>query len=157
MPSRRKLIQMSESAINDYISKAHTLIVISNGRHGYPHPMPMWFAKHADGSLSCTTFEKSQKVLNWQRDQGATLLIESGREYSDLKGLVIYAETEIVSDENEVVDVLVRINSKGRTLDEEQQTKLKESLKRTAAKRVALRFRPIKYVSWDHTKLNGRY
>lgn len=157
MPSRRKLIQMTDIEIEDYLSKAHTLIVISNGRHGYPHPMPMWFARNADGSLVCTTFGKSQKVVNWKRDARATLLVESGHEYTDLKGVVIYAETEIVSDEDQVVDVLVSINSKGRALNDEQLGKLRETVRRTATKRVALKFTPRKYVSWDHTKLGGQY
>lgn len=157
MPSRRNLIQMTDTEIENYLSSAHTLIVISNGRRGFPHPMPMWFARNSDGTLVCTTFGKSQKVVNWKRDARATLLVESGHEYTDLKGVVIYADTEIVSDEDQVVEVLVSINSKGRTLNDDQLSKLRETVKRTATKRVALKFTPQKYVSWDHTKLGGQY
>ena len=39
-----------------------TLIIVSNGHNGYPHPMPMWFDRDHDGCLYCTTFGKSQKV-----------------------------------------------------------------------------------------------
>ena len=157
MPSRRTLIEMNDGEIRDYIQNAHTLIIISNGRHGYPHPMPMWFARNEDGSLVCTTFVKSQKVLNWKRDSRATLIIESGEIYSELRGVVIYAETEIIEDSDKVIDTLVSINSKGRELNSEQLTKLRESVAATANKRVALKFTPKKYVSWDHTKLGGRY
>ena len=157
MPSRRKLIEMNEEELRAYVESAHTLIIISNGRHGYPHPMPMWFARNDDGSLVCTTFGKSQKVLNWMRDSRATLLVESGEEYSELRGVVIYAKTEIIEDHDQVVDILVSINSKGRSLDVEQLAKLREAVRSTATKRVALRFTPNKYVSWDHTKLGGRY
>ena len=157
MPSRRTAITMTDAERNAYIENAHTLIIVSNGKHGYPHPMPMWFAVDDDGSLICTTFKKSQKVLNWRRDSKASLLIESGKQYQDLRGVVVYAKAEIVSNFEKVVDTLVKINSKGRNLSDEQRAKLRESVQGNARKRVLLRFTPERYVTWDHQKLGGRY
>lgn len=157
MPSRRKLIEMTPEERISYVDNAHTLIIVSNGTNGYPHPMPMWFAVDEEGSFLCTTFRKSQKVLNWQRDSKASLLIESGEEYSELQGVVVYADTEIVDNLDAVVDALVKINSKGRSLNEDQLSKLRSSVSSTADKRIVLKFKPNRYVSWDHTKLQGRY
>ena len=64
----------------------------------------MWFYADQARNCYCTTFEKSQKVLNWRRDPKATLLIESGIEYAELKGVVIYARTEVIEDREIVVD-----------------------------------------------------
>ena len=157
MPSRRSLIEMTDEERDQYISTAHTLIIVSNGRNGYPHPMPMWFAVDDDGSLVCTTFAKSQKVLNWRRDAKAALLIESGEAYNELRGVVVYADTEIIDDLERVIDTLVKINSKGRDLTEDQAEKLRASVAGTANKRIVLKFKPNSYVTWDHTKLGGRY
>ena len=157
MPSRRSAIQFSDDELDTYLATSHTLIIVSNGRGGYPHPMPMWFYADQARNCYCTTFEKSQKVLNWRRDSKATLLVESGIEYAELKGVVIYARTEIIEDREIVVDTLVNINSKGRTLDDEQKSRLRESVARTSAKRVALKFHPQRFLSWDHSKLGGRY
>ncbi|MYD43386.1 MAG: pyridoxamine 5'-phosphate oxidase [Gammaproteobacteria bacterium] len=157
MPSRRSQIEMTKSERTDYIASAQTLIIVSNGKHGYPHPLPMWFGIDDDDSLLCTTFSKSQKVLNWQRDPKASLLIESGTVYSELQGVMIYAQTEILEDHQLVVDTLVKINSRGRELNEEQAAKLRESVQPNARKRVALRFIPERYITWDHRKLGGRY
>lgn len=157
MPSRRNSIQLDDDELDSYLSTSHTLIIVSNGRGGYPHPMPMWFYADEARNCYCTTFAKSQKVLNWRRDPKATLLIESGIEYADLKGLVIYAQTEIIEDHETVVDTLVNINSKGRMLSDEQKARLRESVARTADKRVALKFHPQRFISWDHSKLGGRY
>ena len=157
MPSRRSLIEMTYEERDQYISTAHTLIIVSNGRNGYPHPMPMWFAVDDDGSLVCTTFAKSQKVLNWRRDTKAALLIESGEAYNELRGVVVYADTEIIDDLERVIDTLVKINSKGRDLTEDQAEKLRSSVAGTANKRIVLKFKPNSYVTWDHTKLGGRY
>lgn len=157
MPSRRRIIEMSDAQRDEYIDNAHTLIIVSNGKNGYPHPMPMWFARDEDGAFLCTTFGKSQKVLNWRRDSKATLLIESGEEYSELKGVVIYADTTVLEEPQSVVEALVKINSKGRNLTDEQQSNLRSSVSKTANKRVLLKFEPNRFVSWDHTKLQGKY
>jgi len=157
MPSRRKQIELTADEVRDYLDAEQTLIIVGNGPNGYPHPMPMWFAHDPDGTIRCTTFGKSQKVLNWQRDPKATLLVESGIEYADLKGVVIYAACEIIDDLDAVKDTLVAINSRGRNLDDSAKGKLREAVSGTAAKRVVLKFTPVRYVTWDHAKLGGRY
>lgn len=157
MPSRRKLIELTDDEVRDYLETEKTLIIVSNGNGGFPHPMPMWFAVEDDGAIVCTTFAKSQKVLNWRRDPRATLLVESGEEYAELKGLVIYAQCEIVDDLETVKDTLAAVNGKGRDLDPGARTKLREAVSGTASKRIVLRFRPERIVSWDHGKLGGRY
>lgn len=157
MPSRRELIQLSDSEIRDYLNAQKTLIIVSNGKDGFPHPMPMWFCVDDAGCLYCTTFTKAQKVYNFKRDPNATLLVESGEEYAQLKGLVIYADTEVIDSYDAVCDALVRINTKGREVDEEGRKKLLAAVSPTATKRVLLKFTPRSYVSWDHSKLGGRY
>ena len=157
MPSRRKLIELDDDEIRDYLDSEKTLIIVGNGHNGYPHPMPMWFARDDDGTIRCTTFGKSQKVLNWRRDPKATLLVESGVEYAELKGVMIYATCEVIDDVDTVTDTLVAINSRGPELDDAATAKLRETVSATAAKRVVLQFTPVRYVTWDHAKLGGRY
>lgn len=157
MPSRRNLIAMTRAEIDAYLDASKTLIIVGNGPGGYPHAMPMWFAPGDDGCLYCTTFRKSQKVRNWRRDPKATLLVESGEEYAALKGVMIRARCEIVDDRDAVRDTLVAVNGRGRDLTVEQQRRLRESLGAGADKRVALKFKPERFVSWDHGKLGGRY
>ena len=72
MSSRRSTIELTPEEIRNYIDSRKTLIIVSNGRGGYPHPMPMWFHLADDNSIHCTTFAKSQKVLNYRRDPKAT-------------------------------------------------------------------------------------
>ena len=157
MPSRRELIKLSDEEIREYLERQKTLIIVSNGNDGYPHPMPMWFHTDAAGCLYCTTFSKAQKVLNWQRDAKASLLVESGEEYADLKAVLIYASAEIVDDFDAVCDTLVKISTKGRNLTQEQTEAIRAQVAGTAAKRVLLKFTPKRYISWDHAKLGGKY
>lgn len=157
MPSRRELIQLTPAEIAGFLETSKTIILVSNGRDGFPHPMPMWFHADAEGVVHCTTFARSQKVANLERDPKTTLLVERGEEYAQLKGLLIYAHAEIVADTAAVVDTLVRINTRGVDATPEHIEQLTAAVRGTAAKRVLLRFRPERYVSWDHAKLGGRY
>ena len=157
MPSRRNSIELTAEETRAFLDASKTVIIVSNGLGGYPHPMPMWFYVDAAGVVRCTTFSKSQKVLNYQRDPRATLLIETGTEYAKLKGVVIYARCEIDANPSAVVDTLVNINSRGRTLAPAEREALAAAVAKTASKRVVLAFHPEKYVSWDHAKLGGRY
>jgi PPOX class probable F420-dependent enzyme len=157
MPSRRELIQLSPEEIDAFLAEQKTIIIVSNGKDGYPHPMPMWFWVDDAGVVYCTTFRKSQKVLNLTRDPRAALLVETGEEYAELKSVLVYARAEVVDDQAAVVDALVRINTRGRSVSEAEREKLSDAVARTAEKRVLVRFHPERYVSWDHGKLGGAY
>ena len=157
MPSRRELIQLTDDEMRAYAADTKTLIIVSNGNDGFPHPMPMWFYADDDLNFYCTTFRKSQKVLNFRRDPKATLLIETGEEYAELKSLMVYAGTSVIDDLETVTNTLVEINSKGAQLNADQLARLRNGVAKTAEKRVVLKFTPQRFVSWDHSKLGGRY
>jgi len=157
MPSRREAITLTADERREFLDSQKTVILCSNGHDGYPHPMPMWFCVDDRGRVCCTTFAKAQKVVNLERDPRATLLVESGFEYAELKGLVIYARTEIVPDFETVRETLVAIGTRGQQPGPEDLAKVREAVAKTAEKRVALVFTPERYVSWDHAKLGGRY
>jgi len=157
MASKRNSIELTDAEIRAFLDSRKTLIITSNGRDGYPHPMPMWFYVDAAGCVYCTTFGKSQKVLNLRRDPRASLLVESGVEYAQLKGVVIYARAEIIEDLDTAIDTLVQINTRGTTVDAAQRQALTAAVSKTASKRAVLKFHPERYVSWDHSKLGGRY
>ena len=52
---------------------------------------------------------------------------------------------------------MVMIAIKGRQAAPQEVEQLSAAVARTAEKRVALKFIPERYVSWDHSKLGGRY
>ena len=153
MPSRRSALVLSSAEKAKFLQQTQTIIVVTIGPNGFPHPMPMWF--HADSAsiCYCTTFRKSQKVENVHRDQRATLLLETGHTYSELKGLVIYANTEIIDDYDVVVGTMQLIYQQSPSLCLSKS--LETTLMQTAPKRVVLKFYPLKFVSWDHRKLGN--
>ena len=157
MPSRRELIRMSEQEVRDFLRASRTMMINSIGPGGYPHPMPMWFAVDDDGTVRMTTFRKSQKILNLRRDPRVSLLVESGEDYGELRGVVIYGKAVVVDDLEVVKAILRRIGGVGNLADAAAQRAADGVIANTAAKRVAILVRPERIVSWDHRKLGGAY
>jgi len=155
--SRRDQIQMSERELRDFVRGARTLILCSLAKDGFPHPMPMWFGLEDDGAVVMTSFMKSQKVRNLEREPRVSLLIEDGEEYAKLRGVVMYGKAELLRDPEAVLDSLGRVMARNSNAPGVDPAVMRETLRRTAAKRVAIRVRPERSVSWDHSKLGGVY
>ena len=157
MPSRRAAIRLSDAEVREFLEKGRTLVICSNGHDGVPHPMPMWYGLDPDGSVVMTTFARSQKVRNLERDPRVSLLLEDGESYGELRGVVVYGRAELERDVERVLDTLARVSSRYQAGAGADPKALRAALRGQAAKRVALRVRPERVVSWDHRKLGGVY
>jgi PPOX class probable F420-dependent enzyme len=153
--NRRKLIELTPAEQKEYLEKEHTVILTSLDRHGYPHPVAMWYVVAPDGDVLMTTFAKSQKTLNLRRDPRCALLVETGRTYPELKGLLIRGRASIDPDTEHVLDVLETVHGKYNTPGPSEG--LRDVLRHQASKRVVLRIKPERVSSWDHKKLGGAY
>jgi PPOX class probable F420-dependent enzyme len=152
---RRKTIALTLEEQRAYLEASHTTILTSLDRRGYPHSVAMWYVVAPDGSVVMTTFAKSQKALNLSRDPRCALLVESGRTYDELKGLLIRGRATLEHDEERVLDVLEGVHRKYGTPD--PGGSLREAMRAQARKRVVIRVRPERVSSWDHRKLGGAY
>lgn len=154
MPSRRNQIALTEDEQKALMDEGWTLQVASIGPKGYPHLVAMWYVV-VDGKLHFTTFGKSQKILNLRRNPKITCMLESGTAYTQLKGVVIEGEAEIISDNVETAKIMGLVGHKysGAPLSDTPS----EGQLKAAAKRVIVRVNPVDIYSWDHTKLGGRY
>ncbi len=154
MPSRRGAIALTDAEQEQFLAESWTLQVASNGVGGFPHLVAMWYVV-IDGKIHFTTFGKSQKIMNLRRDSKITCMLESGKGYSELKGLVIEGEAEIVEDTAFTAQVMGRVGAKYNGIPIPTETP--EASLKAASKRVVVRVNPVDIYSWDHSKLGGRY
>ncbi len=154
MPSRRGQIALTEAEQEQFLADGWTLQVASIGPKGYPHLVAMWYVV-IDGVIHFTTFRKSQKVLNLQRNPRLTVMLESGRGYSELKGMVIESDAEILDDPKFTAQVMAKVGEKYNGIP--ARTDTPEAALAVASKRVVIRVTPKEVYSWDHSKLGGRY
>jgi PPOX class probable F420-dependent enzyme len=156
MPSRRDRIKLTDSEQRELIDNERVVVVSSIGPRGWPHLMPLWYIAR-DGEIWIWTYAKSQKVKNLERDPRATLLIETGVEYGELRGVQIEAEAEIIRDLDLIVDYAKEMTIRYSEGIESVEGDAAAGLRAQAPKRVAIRFHPKRVASWDHRKLGGTY
>jgi Pyridoxamine 5'-phosphate oxidase len=163
--SRRDQIQMTPEEADAFLEEQRTVICATNGHDGFPHLMPLWYVVRdtqptssagTGGRLWGWTYAKSQKARNLERDPRATLQVETGTEYQDLRGLMLRCETVLHRDhdvlEGIAMDLVDRYSGPGPEFDP-----VRDGFRAQIPKRVGLEFVERSRVSWDHRKLAGTY
>jgi PPOX class probable F420-dependent enzyme len=150
MASRRDQIRMSEDEVSAFLAEQKVMTVATLGRGGRPHLMPLWYVPHGL-ALTGWTYARSQKAKNLERDPRATVQVEDGVEYAELRGVMMECDVELDHDAKPYgLELFGRYA--GELNDE-----VEALVEKQAPKRVGLRFTPTRVVSWDHSKLGGSY
>ncbi len=146
---------MSDEEALAFLEEQRTVICATHGHDGWPHLMPLWYVLRG-GTLWAWTYAKSQKTKNLERDPRATLQVETGEAYDQLRGLMLRTEATLHRDPETVsafvADLAPRYAPPG--VDPEQ---IREGFARQVPKRVAIEFVERGRVTWDHRKLGGTY
>jgi hypothetical protein len=156
MPSRRALIRMKPDELRAYLASQRRIILVTIGQDGMPHPVPMNYGIDEAGRVLITSFRKSQKVKNLERDPRATLLVESGNAYAELKAAILWCAVEIVDDPGRVREGMRLIRAE-TAMASSLSSGMDGQVRSSIAKRVLLRFTPFRQTSWDHGKLGAFY
>ena len=151
--SRRDQIKMTPDEVLAFLDEERTVVCATIGKDGFPHLMPLWFVVR-DGELHAWTFAKSQKVRNLERDPRATLQVEAGLEYGELRGVMLKCDVEIERETAKVAELGLQIMSRYTGADESNEN-VRQMVDAQAAKRVALRFVERERATWDHRKLGA--
>jgi PPOX class probable F420-dependent enzyme len=154
--SRRDQIKLTPEEQLELLESERVVIVATHGPRGWPHVMPLWYVVR-DGEIWIWTYAKSQKVRNLERDPRATLLVETGDEYRELRGVQIEAEAELIRDPERVLDYAKEMTVRYTDGIDSVEDDAAAALQAQAPKRVAIRFRYRRVASWDHRKLGGTY
>jgi hypothetical protein len=116
--------------------------------------MPLWYVSNGH-ELRGWTFAKSQKARNLERSPHATLQVEAGEAYGELRGAMLECDVELERDTERVARLGLELMR--RYAPEASQEELEAGVRAQAPKRVGLHFTPTRIVSWDHRKLGATY
>jgi len=140
---------MSDEELRDFLDMEKVVTCATIGPNGRPHLMPLWYFVDGD-ALRGWTYAKSQKAKNLERDPRATLQVEAGVAYEELRGVMMECDVELVRDDVAAFGAsLFKRYAPGIDVD--------EMIAQQAPKRVGLTFQPTRTVTWDHRKLGGTY
>jgi PPOX class probable F420-dependent enzyme len=154
--SRRDQIRLSDDEQRELLESERIVTVASVNQNGWPHLMPLWYVLR-DDEVWVYTYAKSQKVRNLERDPRATLLIETGHEYSELRGVMIEADAFINREHDLVFEVAKQLTLRYADGLDSIEGDAADALASQARKRVAVRFVARRTATWDHRKLGGTY
>jgi hypothetical protein len=173
--SRRDQIKMSDEEVAVFLALERTVTCATAGVRGWPHLMPLWYVLRESpagelGSpirspaprLWAWTYAASQKVRNLERDARATLQVEAGEQYQQLRGVMLECEVQIHRDAQAVAalgnEIFRRYAApRGQEPVRELPGEVAAMVDKQAVKRVALEFVERRRASWDHRKLAGVY
>jgi nitroimidazol reductase NimA-like FMN-containing flavoprotein (pyridoxamine 5'-phosphate oxidase superfamily) len=100
------------------------------------------------------TYTKSQKILNLKRDSRITVLAEAGIQYSELRGVIAYGDTEIINGEDNQKEVTRYMKIVvDKYIKGEDSTQYLEGMRLQSPKRSVVIVKPSKFISWDHAKI----
>jgi hypothetical protein len=190
---------MSPGEVASFLTEQRVVTCATLGPRGWPHLMPLWYVLRAGPArlppatsdpsavepgqrIWSWTYAASQKVRNLERDQRATLLVETGEQYHELQGVMLECEVTVHTELRAVTALGLEIFRRyappgeepaaeerptgqppaeerptGQPLADDSAEQLREMVERQAAKRVGLEFTELRRASWDHRKLAGTY
>jgi PPOX class probable F420-dependent enzyme len=144
---------MSDEEVRDFLAEKMVMQCATIGPRGLAHMVPLWFVGDAS-ELRGWTYAKSQKARNLERDPRATLGIEDGVQYNELRGVMFECDVRVAREPSAVEEYGLELFARyaGDLTDE-----IRAMVSSQAQKRVGLSFVPTRTVSWDHRKLHGTY
>ena len=147
---------MTPAEAQAFIESHRELALATLDREGFPHLVAMNYGID-NGEIVMSSFAKAQKVVNLRRDPRVTVMIDSGKSYNTLKGVMIRGKAEITQGPQAVARVMRLIGLMGTGKSPAEAAAAADASKEEpgpqAYKRVIIRIKPTKWSSWDHSKL----
>ena len=147
--NKQNQIKMTPAEQAEFLARARTMVLCTIDKDGYPHAVAMAYGVK-DDCIYMTSYRKAQKVVNIRRNPKVAVMVESGKQYNELKGLMIRGRCEVIDDPDEVWKIMREI----RTFQEGGVPPPVDAVVQARAqKRAVLKIIPEKIASWDHSKL----
>src|SRR4029453_2974454 len=101
---RRSQIRMSEDELAAFLGFQRTLTCATIGPGGRPHLAPLWYVP-ALPRLLAWTYASAQTAPTLGRLPQATVQVETGSSYDELRGVTMECDVEVVTDPVRVRDI----------------------------------------------------
>lgn len=143
-------IQMTDEERDEFLREHRTLRVATQSTNGYPHNVPVGY-QYTDDTIFFPSDEESQKIANVRNDPRVCCIVdqgEAGKDYDDLKGVMIQGDATVYDEEGHATmthDELVAALFEGENPDQERYERVD---------RVVVAVEPRSVVTWDFSKVN---
>ena len=131
-----------------FLTEQRTCRVGTVGADGAPHVTPLWFVWDG-GSLWLTSIVKSQRWTDLQRDNRVSVVVDTGHDFLELRGVELRGRAEVVGEVPRSGEVNAELEAPERLFAD----KYAGGQVRHDGRHAWLRITPDKIVSWDFRKL----
>src|SRR5262249_6269433 len=106
--NRREQIKLSPDEQTRFLRECRKVSLATVDQEGFPHLVAMNFVA-IDGTIYMSSYGKAQKVVNIRRNPKVAVMAESGKDYSQLRGVMIRGDCEIIEDREKVAELMAAI------------------------------------------------
>lgn len=99
MPLPRSILRLTPEELDDLLGKTRECHVATVSPDGKPHVVPLWFAWH-DGAVWLNSLIKSRRTRDIRAGSPASVCVDDGESYGELRGAVLEGRFEEVTDES---------------------------------------------------------
>jgi len=141
-------IAMTPEERDGFLSSERTCRAASIGADGSPHTSALWFVWDGE-ALWLYTIVRSQRWTNLERDPRVSVLVDSGHDYFELRGVELMGRVEQVGPAPRLAGPAPELEAPERLFGE----KYAGGSFVPDGHHAWVRLVPEKIVSWDFTKL----
>jgi len=142
VPIPREQLRLSPAELDELLTSARTLRAGTVSPDGWPHVMPLWFVWH-EGEVWFNSLRRSRRARDVAAGSPVALCVDTGTEYAELRGAVLYGRFAPAGDRPELPAVKEAFAAKywpGVAIPD-------------LASHEWLSLRPDRVVSWDFRKI----
>src|SRR5258706_2348538 len=105
MPIARSRLRLTPDELEELLRTERTMRVGTISQNGSPHVVPLWFVWH-DGTIWINNLRKARRSRDIQAGSRVSLCIDTGHDYLELPGAVLYAQPVEVAAEDPGLDTV---------------------------------------------------
>lgn len=145
-------IELTESERWDLLENNMIMRLATVNPHGLPHVLPIWYVTdREEEAIFFSTPEDSRKIRDLEETSKASLTVDEGTYYFDLRAVIANGDITTVEDE----DLEARIERKWcqKYFDQDKRPEFMELLYK-GRPWVWCRIDPTLWTSWDNSKID---
>jgi hypothetical protein len=145
---RGRRIAMSPDERDSFLGEQRTCRVSTVGATGLPHTSALWFVW--DGAaLWLYSLVRSQRWANLARDPRISVLVDTGEDYSELRGVQLTGSVQRVGEAPRLGEPVPELNA----VETQYAAKYGQGTFEPDGAHAWLQLTPAKVVSWDFRKI----
>lgn len=141
-------ISMSSDELDEFLATERTCRVATVGAGGQPHVTPLWFVWDRP-ALWLYSLVRSQRFTDLQHNARIAVVVDTGTDYSELRGVEIQGTSRVVGEVPRTGEHLAELEEPERRFADKYSggTMFHDS------RHAWIRVEPLKIASWDFRKI----